>query len=232
MTQERPQLLVCRDLREIGLFQLGTAAPNLLLLGWRGPPEVDAGPPTWLSRPLSIALAATGPVGFFTGEPAPDASGAPDASDASDAWGTQAALAASGALDAIEVSRSLMGRIAARLRLAEPLYLRVTTEPGVVEEAFDTPKAAWGMQAQILLGLSVLPWTLSIREAQAFVSDHWLDAIQRKGGVRWALRPAVDGAAAGLWFSDPQTGDDLLGRIRRAGVTVVEVDPNGFRHQT
>lgn len=200
-----PQLLVCRDLRDIGLLELGAPAPDILLLGWSGPPQVDAGLPGWLLGPLSIALAASGPVGFFSGDAGPDAT---------------------------EVAAPWMRRVAALLGHAAPLYFRVTTAPKTVAAAFDAPNASWDMQAQILLGISGPPPALSMAEAEALVSDTWLAAVRRKSGIRWALRPAVDGAAAGFWSSEPDIGADLLDRIRGTGVSVNEVDPDSFRCPT
>lgn len=200
------QLLICHSPRETH-WRIGSAPDGFRtsLLGWKTrPASTECGVPETVANLLARALAQTGKTTFATGHGGADAvadNGAPDHVCDLSVTGVAAHL--------LSHARGLPSR----------LFLRSSTDPHSLRNAFVDDSFSWVMQAQILLVTATDSPPLSLTRAQwvSLFADHSPVPPQ----IVAIVRPGVDGDVAAFFFKDIATEQvfftALLREANRAG---------------
>lgn len=200
-----PSIVACRDPHGAH-WQLGPLPPargRVALIGWHDPAAQDeGGVPPRIAAVLTRALTSAARVTFPSSVMTPSATADWTPSDG----------------DEIRVlsSRSMRGRIAARLRGLPPAVMLISTrQPASAVQLFDDPGFPWSMQGQLALlsRADAPPPPIDERTLLALFSDEW--ATHTAAGLEGILRPGVDGDVAGLWSLTDSFEQAILGALER-----------------
>jgi len=202
-------ILVCHDPRashwELG--DLTSVDKPIHVLGWRGFLSIDAGPPGPIVDVICKWLVEDATVTFLTSEI--------DVHDP-EVTGT--------------VHQSgFLSRFTGR-----PLAVVTTRQPEKLHMAFDDAKASWSLKGQVLLGAAPgdSPPILDATSIADLFGNRWFDEIE---GLRWIVRPGVDGDVLGVWTKSPQVSVALFAILFRqcsdAGIAWLELGEAQFIEQ-
>jgi hypothetical protein len=202
-------ILICGD-PHADYWELGDLAASdgqIHILGWRGFPTVDAGPPDAVLDIICKSLVTNAEVTFLSSDLPID--------------------------DPEVVGTVRPSGFLSRLR-GRHLSVVTTRQAHKVRAAFGDSGAPWTLKGQVLLGSQPgdPPTGLDAGHLADLLGNRWYDRID---DLLWIFRPGVDGDVAGIRAGSVQTLRTLFSTMSQlcseAGIAWLAVGEDDFRDQ-